>query len=152
MALQVCIVHYQQSIKNSVNKCWLFLTFSSVEKIYVFNEVVSLIFSWALRVKLLFILRFMSAYYECKRQEVRSLQLFQKVKCEFLARSHTISLNKGLLNTSSMQIWACLKEHTRVDYEFCALCTVCSSRAVSWNRQDCNRQRMQRVKKHLVNW
>jgi len=34
-----------------------------------------------------------------KKSEVFSH--FKKVKCEFLARSHTISLNKGLLNTSS---------------------------------------------------
>jgi len=26
---------------------------------------------------------------------------FNKVKCEFLARSYTVSLNKGILNTSS---------------------------------------------------
>jgi len=31
---------------------------------------------------------------------MRSFQLFKKVKCEFLALSHTISLNKGLPNTS----------------------------------------------------
>jgi len=37
------------------------------------------------------------------KDENRSFQLqyFLKVKCEFLARSHTFSLNKGLLNTSS---------------------------------------------------
>jgi len=44
-----------------------------------------------------------------------------------------------------MQMCACLKEHMRVDYVFCALCMVCPGRAVSWNCQDCNRQSMQRV-------
>jgi len=34
-----------------------------------------------------------------KKSEVFSY--FKKVKCEFLARGHTISLNKGLLNISS---------------------------------------------------
>jgi len=42
----ICIaVHYQQGIKISVNKCGLFLKFSSMEKIYVFSTVTSLIFS-----------------------------------------------------------------------------------------------------------
>jgi len=36
-------------------------------------------------------------------------------------------------------------KHMRVDYVFCALCMVCSSSAVNWNRQDCNRQSMQGV-------
>jgi len=42
-----------------------------------------------------------------------------------------------------MQMCACLKEHMRVD--FCALYIVCLGSTVSWNRQDCNRQSMQRV-------
>jgi len=46
-----------------------------------------------------------------------------------------------------MQMCACLKEHMRdvIDYVFCAFCMVCSDSAVSWNRQDCNRQSIQRV-------
>ena len=46
-----------------------------------------------------------------------------------------------------MQMCACLKQHMRKvnDYVFCALCMVCPGSAVSWNRQDCNRQSMQRV-------
>jgi len=46
-----------------------------------------------------------------------------------------------------MQICACLKEHMRevIDYVFFALCMVCPGSAVSWNRQDFNRQSMQRV-------
>jgi len=32
-----------------------------------------------------------------------------------------------------------------VDYVSCALCMVCLGSAVSWNRQYCNRQSMQRV-------
>jgi len=44
-----------------------FSWFSSVEKMYVFSTVTSLIFSKALRVKLWFTLRFITAYYECKR-------------------------------------------------------------------------------------
>jgi len=32
-----------------------------------------------------------------------------------------------------------------IDSIFCALCMVCPGRAVSWNRQDCNRQSMQVV-------
>ena len=34
-----------------------------------------------------------------------------------------------------------------IDYVLCALCIVCLGRAVSWNRQDCNKQRMQRMQK-----
>jgi len=30
-----------------------------------------------------------------------------------------------------------------IDYVFCALCMVCPGSAVSWNRQDCNKQSMQ---------
>jgi len=44
-----------------------------------------------------------------------------------------------------MQMYACLKEHMKVDYVFCALCMVCPGSAVSWNSQDCNRQSMKRV-------
>jgi len=46
-----------------------------------------------------------------------------------------------------MQMCACWKEDVRevVDYAFCALCLVCPGTAVSWNRQDCNRQSMQRM-------
>ena len=42
-----------------------------------------------------------------------------------------------------MQMCVCLKEHMRVD--FCALDIVCLGSTVSWNRQGCNRQSMQRV-------
>ena len=75
---------------------------------------------------------------------------FKKVKGEFRAGSHTTSLNKGLLHTFAfvlMQMSACQKEHMRevIDYVFRALCMVCPGSAVSWNRQDCNRQSMQRV-------
>jgi len=34
-----------------------------------------------------------------------------------------------------------------IDCVLCALCMVCPGSAVSWNRQDCNRQSMQRVQK-----
>jgi len=46
-----------------------------------------------------------------------------------------------------MQRCASLKEHMRkvIDYVFCALCMVRPGKALSWNRQDCNRQSMQRV-------
>jgi len=38
------------------------------------------------------------------------------------------------------------RTHERViGYVFCALCMVCLDRAVSWHRQDYNRQSMQRV-------
>jgi len=32
-----------------------------------------------------------------------------------------------------------------IDHVFCALCMVCLGKAISWHRQDCNRQSMQRV-------
>jgi len=32
-----------------------------------------------------------------------------------------------------------------IDHVFCVLCMVCPGRTVSWNRQECNRQSMQRV-------
>jgi len=44
-----------------------------------------------------------------------------------------------------MKMCACLKEHMRGDYVFCALCMVCLVSAVSWNCQYCNRQSIQRV-------
>jgi len=44
-----------------------------------------------------------------------------------------------------IKMCACLKEHMRVDNVFCALCMICPGSAVSWNRQVCNRQSMQRV-------
>jgi len=44
---------------------------------------------------------------------------------------------------------ACLKEHTRVDYVFYDLCMVFGS-AVSWNRQDCNRQSIATSAKYFV--
>jgi len=44
-----------------------------------------------------------------------------------------------------MQMCACLKEHIIVNYVFCALCMVFPGSVVSWNRQDYNRQSMQRV-------
>jgi len=45
LALFCAAVHYQEDIKISVNKCGLFLKFTSVEKIYVFSTVTSLILS-----------------------------------------------------------------------------------------------------------
>jgi len=46
-----------------------------------------------------------------------------------------------------MQMFACLKEHMGevIDYVFCALYMICPGSAVSWNRQDCNGQSIQRV-------
>jgi len=44
-----------------------------------------------------------------------------------------------------MQMCVRLKEHMKVDYVFCALFMVWQGSAVSWNRQDCNRQSIQRV-------
>jgi len=33
-----------------------------------------------------------------------------------------------------------------INYQFCALCLVCPRSAFNWNRQNCNRQTIQRVK------
>ena len=44
-----------------------------------------------------------------------------------------------------MKMCSCSKEHMRVNYVFCALCMVWPGRAASWNRQDFNRQSIQRV-------
>jgi len=44
-----------------------------------------------------------------------------------------------------MKMSVCLKEHMRVDYVFCTICMVWPGSAASWNRQDCNRQSIQRV-------
>jgi len=52
---------------------------------------------------------------------------------------------KHIFAFALMQMCACLKEHLTVHYVFCALCMVYPVSAVSWNRQDCNRQNMQRV-------
>ena len=87
-----------------------------------------------------------------KDKKSKIFSYFRKAKSGFLARSHTISSNKGLSNAHtfalvSMQTCACLKEHMRdvIDHVFCTLCTVCPCSAVSWNHQHCNRQSMQRV-------
>jgi len=42
LALLCIAVRYQEGIKINVNKCGLFLKFSSVDKIYVFSTVTSL--------------------------------------------------------------------------------------------------------------
>jgi len=84
-----------------------------------------------------------------KDQKSEVFSCIKKVKCEFLARSHTDSFKKRLLNTSTChflkQMCACQKKHIRVDCVFCALCMVCPGSAVSWNRQDCSGQSMKRV-------
>jgi len=77
---------------------------------------------------------------------------FIKAKGDFLARGHTISLNKGFLNTSSfefvpMQMCACLKEHMRVDY----------LHGLPRQRSQLESSRLQQPKhttsaKHLGNW
>jgi len=75
----------------------------------------------------------------------------KKVIGEFLTRNNTISLKKGvsrhIFAFVLMQMCADLKEHMRrvIDCVFCALCMVCQGSAFSRNRQDCNRQSMQRV-------
>jgi len=52
-----------------------------------------------------------------------------------------------------MQLCACYKERMReiIDYVLWALCMVCPGSAVSWNRQDCKRQSVERVPINLVN-
>ena len=45
LALLWIAIYYHEGIKINVKKCGLFLKFSSVEKIYVFSTVTSLIFS-----------------------------------------------------------------------------------------------------------
>jgi len=60
-----------------------------------------------------------------KKSEVFSY--FWKVKCEFIASSHTLYLNKGLLNTSSHLCWCkcvCVGKNTEKSSVFCALCMV----------------------------
>ena len=59
-----------------------------------------------------------------------------------------VQYNLFTLTASNQQkIFFCLKEqeHMTVHCVFCALCMVYPGMAVSWNRQDCNRQSMQRV-------
>jgi len=46
LALHCIAVHHQEGIKINANKCGLFLKFSTVENIYVFSMVTSLIFSY----------------------------------------------------------------------------------------------------------
>ena len=75
----------------------------------------------------------------------------KKVVGDFLTRNHTSSLKKGvsrhIFAFVLMQMCAGLKVHMRevIDYVFCTLCMVCQSSAFRRNRQDCNRQSMQRV-------
>ena len=63
-----CIaVHYPEDIKINANKPGLLLRFSSTKKKHVFSTATSLIFPKALQVQLWLPLRFITAYYECKR-------------------------------------------------------------------------------------
>jgi len=95
-------VHFQEDIKMQCEQMWASLeVFICGNKFFVFSTITSLIFSYALQVKLCFTfcdssLLIMSA--KDKKWEVFSY--FQKAKGEFLARSYTISSNKLLSNTS----------------------------------------------------
>jgi len=63
------------------------------------------------------------------------------VKCEFLAKSHTASLNKGFQTNLRICVNAnvCVFEWTHASRLFYALYVVCLGSTLSWNRQDCNR-------------
>jgi len=81
-----------------------------------------------------------------KKSEVFSY--FKEVKCEFIVRSHTISMNIGLLNTSSHLCQCksvCVWKNKRVF--FCDLRSLHGfpGQAISWNHQGCNRHSMQRM-------
>ena len=105
--------------------------------------VTSVIFSYALQVKLCFSLRVITAYYEGKRYEFRRFPaIFKKLNVNFLAKSHTTSLNKGLSNTSWHLCYVCMLESTHErGNRVCVLRSLDGLGSVaSWNRQDCNRQ------------
>ena len=94
-------VHFQEDIECSVNKCGLFLKFSSVETNLMFSARQPGLFSPKLfRINCALLcdssLFIMSS--QDKKSEVFSY--FQNFKGEVLARSHTNSSNKGFLNTS----------------------------------------------------
>jgi len=79
---------------------------------------------------------------------------FEKVKGEFFAKSYSIYMNKGLSNTPwHLCCCKCVHEHMRTAIA-CFLRSLhgCLGSAVSWNRQDCNRQSMIRVQNTSVNW
>jgi len=88
-----------------------------------------------------------------KYQQSEAFSYFKKVKCGFLARSHTISLNKGLLNTSS-HLCSCkcvlVGKNTW-------LCVLRSLYDLPGQRCSLESPRLQQAKhatsaKHLVNW
>jgi len=61
-------VHCQQGIKMQCKQICLFPeVFACRNKFYIVSMVTSLIFSLALQIKLFLTLRFVTAYYECKR-------------------------------------------------------------------------------------
>jgi len=85
-----------------------------------------------------------------KIKNQRSSAIFKKSKVNFLLEVILFLWTKAFKHIFAfvlMQMFACLKEYMRelIDYVFCALCMVCPGSAVSWNRQDCNRQSMQQV-------
>jgi len=91
--------HYQEGIRINANKCGLFLKFSSVEK-HLFSVQQPILFTPKLCMLNCALLCDSSLLISAKDKKSEVFSYFMKVKCEFLARSHTVSLNKGLLNTS----------------------------------------------------
>ena len=87
-----------------------------------------------------------------KKSEVFSF--FKEVKCECLVRSHTISMNIGLLKTSShlcqcksVYVW----KNTRVFFVICALCMVFPDRLLAGITKTATNTSCKECK-HLVIW
>jgi len=88
-------VHNQEGIKVDANKCGLF-KFSSVDK-NLFSAQQPISFSPKLcRLNCALLCDSSPLIMSAKDKKSEVFSYFIKVKCEFLARSHTISLNKGL--------------------------------------------------------
>ena len=113
----------------------------------VFSTVtIRLIFSYVLYVKLCFTCDSSLLILSAKIINQNFSAIFKKSKVNFFSYCFFEQRDfEHIFAFVLMQMCACLKEHMRFDYVFCALCMVCPGSAVSWNRQGCSRQSIQWV-------
>jgi len=91
--------------------------------------------------------RLIAAYYSANDNKSDVFSYLKKIKCELLLEVILFLCTKGFQTHFRICVNAdvCVFERTHESRLFCALYMVCLGSAVRWNRQDCNRQSMQRV-------
>jgi len=129
LALLCIVMHYQEGIKSSVNKCGLSSKFSSVAKNLCIQHCNQYYFILSFFCALLCD----SSLLIIDAKNKKSLfSYFENVK-SFLLDVTLYLLTKGFwthLRICVSAMCACLKEHMRVDYVFSALiCMVCQGNA-----------------------